>query len=179
MIPPRDKLAQDARRDCYSVNLLLLIWFRVVLHNHTISHSGHPNELHGPFNFQTSCHVNCQVVLCQLPVVGHWFTALHASSVSLMACLFSLDVGHPRDLHVPTHHIHLYNSPNCLFLVAFHGHVVYIYIPRLASVAQRMVVASIDLTPNPYFLLVSMHPDELPSLPRYLSLLACTGSQYL
>ena len=31
----------------------------------------------------TSCHVSCRVVLCQLPVVGHWFTALHASCVSV------------------------------------------------------------------------------------------------
>ena len=39
-------------------------------------------------------------------------------------------------------------------------------IPRLTPVAQRMVVASIDMAPNPYFLLVCMRPDELPSLPR-------------
>ena len=58
--------------------LQICFWFMDI-------HSDHHNNWtqFSSISSLTSSHVSCQVVLCQLPVVGHWFTALHASCVTV------------------------------------------------------------------------------------------------
>ena len=58
--------------------LQICFWFMDI-------HSDHHNNWtqFSSISSLTSSRVSCQVVLCLWPVVGHWFTALHASCVSV------------------------------------------------------------------------------------------------